>query len=72
MYSHDCTTCLGAQLTDLVELKGVEFGAGLGQKLLGGLAVGAVGLREDGCSEVSRAAETCREGGMSYQRRSGR
>lgn len=41
----------GRRLTNLVELKSVELGAGLGQKLLGGLAVGAVRLGEDGCKE---------------------
>lgn len=34
--------------TDLVELNGVEFGALLGQKCLGLLAVRAVGFGEDG------------------------
>ena len=35
-------------LTNLVELEGVELGAGLGEQLLGGLAVRAVRLGEDG------------------------
>ena len=39
----------GRRLTDLVELKSVELCAGLGQQLLGGLAVRAVRLGEDGC-----------------------
>jgi hypothetical protein len=39
------------RLTDLVELKSVELGAGLGQQLLGGLAIRAVRLGEDGCAK---------------------
>lgn len=35
--------------TDLVQLNGEVLGAFLGQESLGGLAVGAVGLAEDGC-----------------------
>lgn len=41
------------RLTDLVELKSVELGAGLGQQLLGGLAVRAVRLGEDGCAKLA-------------------
>ena len=40
------------RLTDLVELKSVKLGAGLGQELLGSLAVGAVRLGEDGCAKL--------------------
>ena len=43
--------------TDLVELEGVELCAGLGQQLLGGLAVGAVRLGEDGCAESAKGLQ---------------
>lgn len=35
--------------TDLIELDGVVLGAQLGEQRLGGAAVGAVRLAEDGC-----------------------
>lgn len=49
--SHKYADTTGRRLTDLVEFKSVELGAGLGQQLLGGLAVRAVRLGEDGCEE---------------------
>jgi hypothetical protein len=45
--------------TDLVQLQNVELCAQIAQRRLSGAAVGAVGLREDGCGSVSRC---CGEG----------
>jgi hypothetical protein len=37
-------------VVDLVQLNGVDLGVEGGEQLLGGSAVGAVGLGEDGCA----------------------
>lgn len=57
--------------TDLVELEDVGLCAGLAEQALGGLAVRAVGLGEDGCAgwTVSDATRVPRRAVPTHQRR---
>lgn len=50
VYVDDTVGVVGGKRTDLVELKDVGLRAQLAEQALAGLAVRAVGLREDGCA----------------------